>query len=357
MSEENSTKTLQQKRTSILASALLSAGLSAGGISSATAAPAFQNSAYASKNGSITALYKSHYSELLRTALDKFNNLPPELAHAYMITLESGWDHWQRDRKGNQIIYTGDPKQLPPKNKICDPAKDLPLVVGMPLPKISAACAIGLAQVIPGTAQSSIDRYNLPFTLSDVLYKPKVNYLTGNLYFMDVLNNLKGKYPSFKGHNTLAATGYNMGEGNQNRTFAYYGANPASQRFDLPTYLATMPIQETKAYVPHILAQNHIIPRASVGSDADGSWFNRRVDAMTSYQQMRAGMQDFTAYFALSRVPFREKESFLGNGEFNIDPSKSNFRIDPSKSDFRVNPSESDFRVTPSQRDMNFEPR
>lgn len=348
MSVDNPIKPRSQKNISVLAGALLSAGISVGSAPSVEAAPLGQK--YASKSGNISALYKEHHSNTLVEALDKFNNLSPDLAHAYMLTLESGWDHWQRDKKGNQIIYTGDPKQLPPKNKICDPAKDLPLVVGKPLPKLSSACAIGLAQVIPTTAQSSIDRYNLPFTLSDVLYNPKVNYLTGNLYFMDVRNNLKEKYPSFSGLNTLAATGYNMGEGNQNKTFAYYGATPASGKFNLRTYLATMPIDETRLYVPHILAQNHIISQASVASDANGKWFNRNVDAMTSYQQMRAGMQDFTAYFARSRMPFRTHESYLGNGAFNVDPSKSDFRVDPSKSDFRVDPSKSDFRVTPSYR-------
>lgn len=344
MSEETSTKTFQRKTPSILASALLSATVSIG------ATPAIAASSTPSPKGNIKAIYKDHYIGTLQSALDKFNNLSPELAHAYMITRESGWDHWARDKKGNQIIYTGDPKQLPPKNKICDPAKDLPLVVGMPLPKISIACAIGLTQVIPDTAKSSIQRYNLPYTMSDVLYNPQVNYLTGYLYFMDVRNRLKNKFPAFNGLNTLTATGYNMGERNQDRTFAYYGANPSSNRFDLRNYLATMPIEETKLYVPYILANNGVIPKTSILNDANGSWFNRRVDASTSYQQLRAGMQDFTSYFARSRVPFADQELFLGSGAFNVDPSKSDFRVDPSKSEFRVNPSQSNFRVQPSVR-------
>lgn len=351
MSDDQKTKSLSSKKMSTLASALLSAGVAV------TAAPPMAEAAGPSarvssptpvRNGRIEALYNSNNQAALTSALNQFNQLPPELAHAYMLTLESGWDHWQRDKKGNQIIYTGDPSQLPPKNKICDPAKDLPLVIGKPLPKLSSACAIGLAQVIPGTAQSSLDRYNLPYTMSDVLYNPKVNYLTGHLYFMDVRNNLKDKYPSFDGLNTLAATGYNMGEGNQNRSFASYGAKPGSSQFDLRTYLATMRIDETKAYVPHILAQNHLIQRTSVSADADGSWFNRRVDAMTSYQQMRAGMQDFTTYFVRSRQPFNVGETYTGNSMVVVDPTQNRFKVDPTQNSFRVDPSQNTFRINPS---------
>lgn len=353
MGDKNTTKPPSSQKATTLASAFLSAGIAMGGTSPAVASPLSPQVSHANyarpiKNGDINALYQPHYTNVLSRALDHFNNLAPELAHAYMITLESGWDHWKRDKKGNQIIYTGDPNQLPPKNKICDPAKDLPLIIGQPLPKISSACAIGLTQVIPRTAQSSLDRYNLPYTLQDVLYNPKVNYLAGHLYFLDVRNNLKNKYPSFNGLNTLTATAYNMGEGNQNSSFTAYGTTPGSTRFDLRTYLATMRIEETKEYVPHILAQNNIIQRSQVAGDADGSWFNRKVDALTSYQQLRAGMSDFTTYFARSHMPFRAGESYLGNSMVTVDPSQNRFRVDPSQNSFKVDPSQNSFRVNPS---------
>lgn len=346
---DDKNKSPSSKKMSTLAGALLSAGISVTGAPSvAVAAGPTASSPSSVKNGRIEALYNDHNAAVFSSALERFNQLPPELAHAYILTLESGWDHWQRDKKGNQIIYTGDPKQLPPKNKICDPAKDLPLVIGKSLPKISPACAIGLAQVIPQTAESSLDRYNLPYTMSDVLYNPKVNYLTGHLYFMDVRNNLKERYPSSNVLNALAATGYNMGQGNQNKSFASYGINPGSSRFDARTYLATLQFDETKAYVPHILAQNHFIQRVSVSADADGSWFNRRVDAMSSYQQMRAGMQDFTVYFARGRQPFRAGEGFEGNSMVRVDPTQNRFRIDPSHNSFRSDPSQNEFRVNPA---------
>jgi soluble lytic murein transglycosylase len=105
----------------------------------------------------------------------------------------------------------------------------------------SKAGALGLMQLMPGTAKQTARQIGLKYKKSD-LFKPGTNIQLGSTY-------LKGLLETFNGNRILATTAYNAGP---YRVKKWLKKTKKNLAFD--AWIETIPFKETRHYVQNVLA-------------------------------------------------------------------------------------------------------
>ena len=105
----------------------------------------------------------------------------------------------------------------------------------------SGANARGLMQLLPGTAREVATRYKLPYAKADDLYDPATNIPLGTRY----LGQMAARYG---GAPWLASAAYNAGPGNVSRWMRM------RDTLEPDIFIATIPFNETRAYVRRVLS-------------------------------------------------------------------------------------------------------
>jgi soluble lytic murein transglycosylase len=144
----------------------------------------------------------------------------------------------------------------------------------------SVAGAAGLMQLMPQTARWVAGRYRIPYDRGRIL-DPAINVRIGSRYLKLVLNDFGGSYAH-------AAAAYNAGPSRPRRW------NKAGIE-DLDAWTETIPIDETRDYVKHVLA-NAVSYRAILGPSADQA--NRRAQASPESAAQRGGAAQAPAALA-----------------------------------------------------------
>lgn len=108
----------------------------------------------------------------------------------------------------------------------------------------SSANAMGMMQLLPGTAQQMARRWGVPYSQAQ-LYTPRYNMELGSAYLASMIDKWGGSYP-------LAIASYNAGPGNVNKWVAQYGM-PPSDTLGLLNWLEKIPFMETRNYVQRVL--------------------------------------------------------------------------------------------------------
>lgn len=104
----------------------------------------------------------------------------------------------------------------------------------------SSASAIGLMQLLPGTAREVAARIGIPAPSREDLTKPALNIRLGSAYLASLQRR-------FGGHTAAATAAYNAGPNAVRRWIP-------DQPMDADVWIAAIPFYETRAYVARILA-------------------------------------------------------------------------------------------------------
>ncbi len=104
---------------------------------------------------------------------------------------------------------------------------------------VSAADALGVAQLQPATARRAARRWDLPTPKRADLFDPAVNILLGAVRLTDVLEEFDGQLP-------VALAGYNAGENAARRWLP-------NRVIDSDIWIENIPYNETRAYVRRVM--------------------------------------------------------------------------------------------------------
>lgn len=133
---------------------------------------------------------------------------------------------------------------------------------------VSRAGAVGLMQLMPGTARETATRMGLPYSPSS-LTDPSFNVQLGVNYFQRLFGTY-GSYP-------LAIAAYNAGPGNVNKWLAANG-DPRTGQVDMVDWIEAIPFTETRGYVQRVL-ENAVVyslmypDRSQANGRAPLDWF------------------------------------------------------------------------------------
>lgn len=111
----------------------------------------------------------------------------------------------------------------------------------------SSAGAMGLMQLMPGTARDAAREMNLPLTGTPDLFDPNVNLTLGSHYLAKMLR-------SFDGNRILAAAAYNAGPARVRRWLD----DESMKGLPLDIWIETLPFGETRGYVQNVLSYSVI---------------------------------------------------------------------------------------------------
>ncbi len=120
----------------------------------------------------------------------------------------------------------------------------------------SGANALGMMQLLPGTAQHTAQRWGIPYSY-EKLFNPEYNMELGSYFLASLIDKFGGSYP-------LAIAAYNAGPGNVSRWLATYGPMPQDTLGQL-NWLESIPFAETRNYVQRVL-ENLQVYRAMLGT-------------------------------------------------------------------------------------------
>ena len=122
----------------------------------------------------------------------------------------------------------------------------------------SPAGALGMMQLMPGTAKMMAKKANDLYTPARLTQDPAFNIRMGASYLQLMLDQYDGSYP-------LAIAAYNAGPGNVDKWIASLG-DPRRQGVDLIDWLEQIPIYETRNYVQRVM-ETYYIYRMKNGKD------------------------------------------------------------------------------------------
>lgn len=105
--------------------------------------------------------------------------------------------------------------------------------------------AKGLMQLMPGTAREEAGKLGLPYDYARLSADPQYNVMLGSSFYARLLE-------SFGGSHVLAVAAYNAGPGNV-RKFIRANGDPRLPGTDVLQWIEAIPLQETRAYVQHVL--------------------------------------------------------------------------------------------------------
>ena len=127
----------------------------------------------------------------------------------------------------------------------------------------SHAGALGLMQLLPGTAREVADKLGLSFSVSRLTVDQSYNAQLGSGYYQRLLGQWGGSH-------VLAVASYNAGAGNVRKWIALNG-DPRVPGADPVAWIEAIPFSETRTYVERVL-ENAVVydqlrPTPLVGSD------------------------------------------------------------------------------------------
>ena len=115
---------------------------------------------------------------------------------------------------------------------------------------VSGANAMGMMQLIPGTAREQAGKMGIGYDTGRLTSDPAFNVMLGTAYFQRLLDNWGGSYP-------LAVASYNAGSGNVRKWVNAYG-DPRSPGVDMINWIERIPFEETRGYVQRVL-ENSVV--------------------------------------------------------------------------------------------------
>ncbi|MBV9931223.1 MAG: lytic transglycosylase domain-containing protein [Alphaproteobacteria bacterium] len=110
---------------------------------------------------------------------------------------------------------------------------------------VSHAGALGMMQLMPGTANETARKMGLPYSRGRLTSDPSYNMTLGTGYFSTILDQWGGNVP-------LAVASYNAGAGNVRKWVAQNG-DPRLPGTDMVRWIEEIPFQETRNYVQRVL--------------------------------------------------------------------------------------------------------
>ena len=119
----------------------------------------------------------------------------------------------------------------------------------------SPAGALGLMQVMPGTAKLMANELNLPYSAARLTQDPTYNATLGSGYLKKLVDEFG---PSI----ALIASGYNAGPGRPQSWIKLLG-DPRDPRIDVVDWVEQIPFSETRTYVMRV-AESVVIYRAKL---------------------------------------------------------------------------------------------
>jgi soluble lytic murein transglycosylase len=123
---------------------------------------------------------------------------------------------------------------------------------------VSGAGAKGLLQVMTMTAKHVCRDYKIKCDIGRLLTDPSYNAMLASAYVADRMDEFSGSY-------VLTIAGYNAGPGRARQWIREFG-DPRDPKVDPIDWIERIPIQETREYVPKVLA-NIQIYRARLGEE------------------------------------------------------------------------------------------
>jgi len=121
----------------------------------------------------------------------------------------------------------------------------------------SPAGALGMMQLLPGTAKETARKISLPYEGSQ-LTSPNYNMRLGSNYLARMINAYDGSY-------VMAIAAYNAGPGNVRKWIQQFGT-PGTNAYDAINWIEKIPFYETRNYVQRVL-ENLQVYRALEGKD------------------------------------------------------------------------------------------
>jgi soluble lytic murein transglycosylase len=110
---------------------------------------------------------------------------------------------------------------------------------------VSSSGALGLMQLLPGTARDVAGRVGVPFIQEKLTRDPAYNVQLGTKYLAEMLQKFGGSYE-------LAAAGYNAGPNRVARWLETIG-DPRAGKIDMVDWIEMIPFRETRDYVQRIM--------------------------------------------------------------------------------------------------------
>ena len=122
----------------------------------------------------------------------------------------------------------------------------------------SHAGAIGLMQLMPGTAREQAGKSGVQFLAANLTEAPQYNIQLGDAYFARMMNYYGGAYP-------LAVGAYNAGPGRVNQWLRLNG-DPRKGEIDWVTWVEKIPANfETRYYIMRVIGNavtySHMYPQ------------------------------------------------------------------------------------------------
>lgn len=110
---------------------------------------------------------------------------------------------------------------------------------------VSSSGALGLMQLLPGTARDVASRLGLPFIQEKLTRDPAYNVQLGSQYLAEMLQRFGGSYE-------IALAAYNAGPNRVARWLETIG-DPRSGRIDMVDWIEMIPFRETRNYVQRVM--------------------------------------------------------------------------------------------------------
>ncbi len=110
---------------------------------------------------------------------------------------------------------------------------------------VSSSGALGLMQLLPGTARDVATKLKVPFLQDKLTHDPAYNVQLGSQYLADMLARFGGSYE-------LALAAYNAGPNRVARWLDTMG-DPRAGKIDMVDWIEMIPLRETRNYVQRIM--------------------------------------------------------------------------------------------------------
>lgn len=129
----------------------------------------------------------------------------------------------------------------------------------------SSANALGLMQLLPGTAADTARKLGIGASTAQLTTDPIYNVRLGSEYFLTMRSNF--------GSDVLAVAAYNAGPGNARRFIAQNG-DPRLGGVDVIDWIESIPFSETRNYVQRVL-ENAVVYEAQFGETKSAAPLSR----------------------------------------------------------------------------------
>ncbi len=115
---------------------------------------------------------------------------------------------------------------------------------------VSHAGALGIMQIMPGTAKVIARRHKQPYDRARLLSDPNYSFVLGGVHLNDLVKKFGGSY-------IMTAAAYNAGENRVREWIRTFG-DPRSARVDTIDWIEQVPFSETRNYIQRVLENTQI---------------------------------------------------------------------------------------------------